>query len=351
MNVIPIAGVKAPAREEYNIVGADKLFAPLPPVDWLCQTLRIAPGAPTLFAGYGYSGKSVALQSLALSVASGTALWGSRACKRGRVLHLDYEQGLRVTAGRYQRLAHHEAIDASSVVGWLECGVLPSAGVHRDSLSWMGEGRTLVIIDSWRAAHAEVDENSSEVRKTLDAMGMASEKTGCTFATLSHARKPQKESPGGDKMSIRGSSGFFDGCQTVYLFDGEEVGAPVVSLKKDRIQGASVDPFVLRIEDTDGGAGLSVRAHTIEAPPAKDTFEETSAAVLRFVIDNPGVAGVEVLAERLQRRVATVRAIIQSAEAEGVILRVKAPGKGNGVRLFHSSANVNPDSSDDATPF
>lgn len=347
MNVIPIAGVKTPSRDDYNIVGADRLFAPLPPVDWLCQSLRIAPGAPTLFAGYGYSGKSVALQSLALSVASGSSLWGARACKLGKVLHLDYEQGHRITAGRYQRLAYADGIDPSRLVGWLECGILPSAQLHRDVLSWMGEGRALVIVDSWRAAHADVDENSSDVRKTLDAMGSASEKTGCTFATLSHARKPMKDSVGGGKMSIRGSSGFFDGCQTVYLFDGTDVGAPVVSLEKDRIQGASIEPFVLAIEDTDGDLGLSVRVRSIEAPKAPDCFEETSRKILRFIIDNPGVAGVEVLAERLQKRPATVRAVIQSLEADGTILRIRADGKGNGVRIFHHDAN--PDN--DAAPF
>ena len=344
MNVISIAGVKAPAREEFNIVGAERLFAPLPPVDWLCQSLYIAPGAPTLFCGYGYSGKSVALQSLALSVASGTALWGVRAVKRGKVLHLDYEQGIRITAGRYQRLAHHESIDGGSLVGWLECGVLPSAPLHADALSWMGEGRSAVVIDSWRGSHPSIDENSSEVRKTLDAMGMASEKTGCVFLTLHHARKTQKDMPSGGKMSIRGSGGFYDGSQTVYIFDGEEVGAPIVSNEKERISGATIEPFVLRIEDTDGGAGLSVRARAIEAPPEKsgvEKFEELCCAVLAGVSERPGISA-SALAEVLEKRKQSVLAAVQSMVAGSQLVQ---HGTGQSSRLYK------PDAAPEETPF
>ena len=74
----------------FNIIGAKELLTPLPPVEWLCQSLRIAPGAPTMFAGYGYSGKSVVMQCLTLSVASGSPLWGLYATRRVKVLHLDY---------------------------------------------------------------------------------------------------------------------------------------------------------------------------------------------------------------------------------------------------------------------
>ena len=328
--------IKTPDPDGYNIVGAAKLFTPLPPVDWLCQTLRIAPGAPTLFAGYGYSGKSVALQSLALSVASGTALWGSKAVKRGRVLHLDYEQGLRITARRYQRLAYAEGIDSRSLDGSLECGILPSSRLSLDALCWMGDGRAAVVVDSWRAAHPGVDENSSEVRVTLDVMGSASEKTGCTFLTLHHARKNPPDSKGDGKFSIRGSSGFFDGSQTVYIFDGEEIGAPVVIQIKDRIEGEKMDPFVLRIEDRDAKEGLSVRSSSIEVR-AKDSFEEQAAKVLAHLFQHPqGVAGIELLAERVGIGEKRTGALVSSLESGRSVVRVRPKGaRGNACVIFH----------------
>jgi AAA domain-containing protein len=337
VNVVPIAGAPAQRPDGLNIIGARELGEPLPVVRWLCQSLRIAPGAPTLFSGYGYSGKSVALQSLALSVASGAPLWGGRACARGRVLHLDYEQGRRITADRYQRMAFALDVELASLEGWLECGILPTVPLTADLLCRAGENRTLVEIDSWRAAHPSVDENSSEVRKTLDAMGLASEKTGCTFATLSHARKPPKDGESG-KMVIRGSSGFYDGCQTVYVFDGTVVGAPTVKLEKDRIGGIALEPFRLLIEDTHGGRGLSVRA---EAPQVRQepSLEDQMAAVAKYLIEHPeGVAGVELLAEKVGIADKRTRAIVDSLEAGGTVARLRVKGvRGNACRILHSS--------------
>jgi len=324
--------------EGLHLVGAADLARPLPVVQWLCQSLRIAPGAPTLFSGYGYSGKSVALQSLTLSVASGSPLWGGLACSRGRVLHLDYEQGRRITADRYQRMADELGIDLASLEGQLEAGILPSVSLTSDLLCRVGEDRTLVVVDSWRAAHPEIDENSSEVRRTLDAMGVASEKTGCTFTTLSHSRKPPKDGESNGKLGIRGSSGFYDGCQTVYLFDGTTVGAPIVHLEKDRIGGQALEPFVLRIQDTHGGMGLSIRREDVSAK-VEETISEQQAKVAEFLLATPdGIAGVELLAEKVNLGEKRVGALVGALEATGVIKRIRVPGvRGNSCRIIHSS--------------
>lgn len=334
MSILPFEGVrtdegsgvriKAAARAElFNIVGAGELFKPLDAVKWLCRDLRIAPGAPSLFGGYGYSGKSIGLQSFGLSVAAGLPVWGSMTCSCGHVLHLDYEQGFRITAGRYQRLANHLGIDPRSLQGALECGILPTAPLTYDDLCWMGDGRMMVIIDAWRSAHPWADENSSEVRKTLDAMGVASEKTGCCFCCLHHARKPNKDSPGGEQMALRGSSGFFDGSQTVYLFDGTEVGKPRVTLSKDRIGGQELPPFQLVIEDTNGGAGLSVVRVDIEEA-AKQTgaekFDALLGLILQGVANRPGVSA-SALADILEKRKSSVLAAVQSLVSAGELIQ------------------------------
>ena len=332
--IAPVTLVRAvPDLSGLNIVGAESLFAPLPPVSWMCQTLLLAPGAPTMFAGYGYSGKSIALQSLALSVASGTVLWGTFGCRRGRVLHLDYEQGRRITAERYQRMAYAMGIDARELYGVLDTGILPSVGLTSDILCRVGDGRTLVVVDSWRAAHPSVDENSSDVRKTLDAMGSASERTGAMFVVLHHTRKPSKDAAGGSKMAIRGSSGFYDGCQTIYLFDGEVVGHPTVSLEKDRISGQSMEPFALVIEDTDDGAGLAVRHEAAEAKREKapaEKFAETMALIVELLRRKPGMSGSE-LAEITGKRKAHVLAVIQSLISSGDVVQ---DGNSRHVRLY-----------------
>ena len=316
-----------------NILTAEALFAPLSPVPWLCQSLRVAPGAPTLFAGYGYSGKSVALQALAVAVASGSLLWGKYVCRRGKVLHLDYEQGRRITSERYQRLAYGLGIGLDDVAGRLEAGILPSVSMTADLAARIGEGRALCLLDSWRAAHADVDENSSEVRRTLDAMGVASEKTGCTFITLLHSRKPQKDAPGGGKMAIRGSSGFFDGAQTVVLFDGTTVGRPIVTVEKERLGGEAIPPFALRIEDVDGRAGLRVMLETLEAevaPSGEERFRSLVEAILARVTAEPGISASK-LAEVLEKRKQSVLAACQSLVSSGTL---RQDGKGPASGLY-----------------
>ena len=350
MNVVPIAEAKTPQRPEgFNIIGTGAIFEDLPPITWLCQSLRIAPGAPTLFAGYGYSGKSAAAQALAISVASGCPLWGKYSCGQGNVLHLDYEQGGRLSRERYHRIAYAEGISVADLQrrGTLELGVIPSRGLDKDILSTLGEGRTLVLVDSWRAAHRGVDENSSEVRATLDAMGCASEITGCAFVVLHHAKKKGKDDPEGEKYSIRGSGGFFDGPQTVFVLDGEEQGRPVVTCLKERLTGKEKWSFVLSISDMDQRQGLLIRDEGMPENAEKPSFEDQSAKILKFLVDHPeGVAGIELLAEKVSIGEKRTAALVSSLETQSSVLRVRAKGvRGNAWRIFHASH------APDATPF
>jgi hypothetical protein len=315
-----------------RIHGTDQVFELLPPVPWLCQSLRLAPGAPTLVAGYGYAGKTLSMQALSLSVASGVLVWGRYVCKTGRVLHLDYEQGSRLTFDRYQRLARGMGLSLADLHGRLEVGNIPEVKLDPDLLLRIAHHRDLILVDSWRAAHEGVDENSSEVRSTLDAMTRASERTGCTFIVLLHARKASKDATGGKSQSIRGSSGFFDGCQTAWLFDGTTVGAPVVSLEKDRLEGSALAPFTLRFLDQDGRLGLkvSVEDGPAEAVPATgaEKLAETMALLRRLVVDRPGLSG-NAIAEVTEKRRAHVTAALQSLVTSGEI-RVEGTGAQRG---------------------
>ena len=317
----------------FNIVDTASIYAPLPPVAWLCQSLYMAPGAPSLFVGYGYSGKSVALQSFALSVATGKPVWGHFAPRRGRVLHLDYEQGGRLTRERYQRLSIHMQLHPDDIDGRLELGVLPSVSLTTDALKRLGENRDFVVIDSWRASHPAVDENSSEVRRTLDAMAYASEATGATFAGLHHTRKPQKDGAGGAKMAIRGSSGFYDGCQTVYIFDGEEAGKPVVTLEKERISGQKMT-FSLVIQDEMHGHGLSVTYAGNPEDKVKEGYAQIRGKILAFIGKHPGVPGIDSLSLQMSMSAHTIRAHVKSFEAEGEIVLLEIPGRGKAVRIY-----------------
>lgn len=256
------------------ITGA-ALFEPIPPTKWLAEGLEMAPGAPSVWAGFGFTGKSYAAQALALAVATGRDAWGSFACREGKALHLDYEQGRHLTLKRYQKLARGMGIGPDDIGDRLAVAPLPKLSLATPLgerwLTQNTEGVSLCIVDSFRAACPEVDENSSEARRPLDMMTRVSEATGCSFVVLHHARKPSKDSQGGAKMSMRGSSGLFDAAASVLVFESGKKGGPsIVKHEKARISGKLADDFGLEIRDVLDGQGRfdGVEVVTKAAPSA-----------------------------------------------------------------------------------
>ena len=180
----------------------EHLAKPLEPVGYLVEALGLVGGggAPHLVAGYGFSGKTIALQSMALSLAAGRSVWGVHLGPAKRVLHVDLEQGERLTRRRYQRLAHSMGLDLAELGDSIAVAVMPKLGLHEQhAAAWKAlmAGYDLVMVDSLRAATGGIDENSSEMRGALDLLGQASEATGCHGIVIHHSRKPTEDSKGG----------------------------------------------------------------------------------------------------------------------------------------------------------
>ncbi len=243
-----ILGPQPAAVDRWNLLGVKDLSTELPPIPWLCEGVGLAPGAVSLFAGYGYSRKTMALQSAAVSVASGRRLWGLFDVRQGKALHLDYEQGRRITQERYQRLARGMDFELNTLEeGALRVASMPhiylDSNDAADELLRLCDGVSFALVDSLRAAFPHADENSSEVRSYLDILNRVSERTGCCIAVIHHARKPNKDSADGATFAIRGSSALFDACQSVYVFEGAKDTPTTVHHQKDRIRGTTVEEF------------------------------------------------------------------------------------------------------------
>lgn len=256
-------GEPAPEIHEFETVSASALAAPLPDVPYLVDALAVGPGAPVLVAGFGFGGKTLSMQSLLLSVASGRPAWGVWQVKQGRALHLDWEQGHRVTAQRYQRLARGMGVELADLEGKLDAVIHPRVQLDgpealvESTYARLFEGRAVVLVDSLRAAAPGLDENSSEIRRPLDLLNRIAEKTGTTVIVIHHARKPTQESSS-PRYTIRGSGGLYDACGSVFVL-GAEKGQPTrVSHEKDRNRGRTVEDFGLRFEDADMGRALRV---------------------------------------------------------------------------------------------
>lgn len=364
----PAAPVKG-----WAVLGWGELSTALPNIPWLCKELSIAPGAPTLVAGYGFSGKTVSLQSLALSVASGRQAWGRFDIGQGSVLHVDYEQGRHLTQLRYQRLAIEMGIWQDELAGKLDLLTLPPTYLDADGelerLSQLCEGKRLCIIDSLKAAFPTCDENSSDVRKHLDGLTRISEQTGCVFMVIHHARKPSKEHTGMAAMSIRGSGAIFDACGGVFIFGGEKGRPTTVVHDKARISGRTAEDFALEVTDVtlpvegipeaaqavtlgdglsnDTGSlryGLRVACVSADQPKGEESTQALERRILELVARFPGIGK-----RRIREHVKGDSRL--SDRAIGLLLEEghlrQSPGVGKGHCYFATASEREPGEDDD----
>lgn len=294
----------------FNFVSALEIFAELPPVQWCVERLRLAPGRVNMIGGYGYSGKTIGVQDLALCVAVGDEyVWGEFAPKQGRVVHIDHEQGFRATARRYQRLAYARGLSPHDIGNSLKLATLPETYITsqaaEDHYMRACDGATLCIIDSLRAATPGVEENDSAMRVYLDNLTRVSDRTGCTFLIIHHAGKGERDA----RETLRGTSAIFDACGTVFIFQPHDGGVneTIVSVTCGKTTadayGGRVDPFCLRVRDVPDGAnpyaGLECRYvaqadYDASANTPEGKMSIAKAAVLAFVTANPGVSTREI---------------------------------------------------------
>lgn len=301
-----LSGDAGPAIETF---GPRELVEPLGDIPWVVPSLSIAPGAPTLLAGYAFSRKSLFGEGLLLSVASGAPFLGF-AVRKGTCLELQAEQGRRLTIDRYQRLARGHGVDLRDLApDALRISTLPpylDAADAENVFCRATEGVTIAVLDSLRAMVPNLDENSSEVRRPLDMLTRVSERTGCTFVVIHHAGKPSADKATGAKFAPRGSSAIFDAVQTAFVLSADDGKTPSkVQHTKDRILGASLDDFSFSSDDVEidgnprAGLRLSIVDSAPEQVPAGDAHEKMKSRILAFLRENGSVAGRNVLRAKL----------------------------------------------------
>lgn len=335
-------------RAEPWVVGSE-IFAPLPPVAWVCKGLALGPGRPHTLVGFGYSGKTVAAQALALAVASGGHAWGRFQCRQGVVVHLDYEVGKRGTLRRYQRLAFALSIAPHHLEERLRILPLPRMRLSDPGAEqWLTRtcaGASLCIIDSLRACiGGDIDENDSAVRSYLDILLRVSDATGCTFVVLHHAGKGRQD--GDQREAGRGSSAIYDASGTVLKLDPQKTAERQTTVSKvvatkmaAEASGGAMEPFWLRIGDVvsddgaDERAGLScsfLEAFDGEAAAENALLVARKVRVLETLSAYPGGLSKE----QVRRVVGGDKTVTDGAlldlEREKKVQRSRRTGKGGG---------------------
>ncbi len=222
-----------------------------------------------MVGGYGFGGKTMAMQQAAMATAAGVPWWGVYTCKQGPAVYFDREQGERLTRRRFQRLAVGHGIDLASLGDQLRLASMPDLRLTDPSaeavLCQSLAGVSMAVFDSLRAFCPGADENDSRARDPLDMLGRVSAATGCAIFVVHHARKRKEGDPSGGKYVLRGSSALFDGCDSVLVFAAEKGEPTYVGQEKARSHGECAEDFCLSISDVGGRDGLTVRALGKEA--------------------------------------------------------------------------------------
>jgi len=203
-------------RGMLQLVDAGTLAQPLGEIPWLVEGLDFAPGRPMIVAGSAGSGKTYALQEMALRVAGAPGdVWGHFPVARsGPVIHIDVDQGHYATAMRYQRLARGMGADLATLA--LDCAFFDFAlskkdGINPDAakrLRDVCQGRALCIIDSLRGVAPGLDEQDSAFGEVLQTLSEISGVTGCAFVVVAHSGHEQDRARGTSAIQDRGGSIF-----------------------------------------------------------------------------------------------------------------------------------------------
>lgn len=298
-----------------------QIFEPLPPTRWVVPDLQIGPGRPACLAGYAYGGKTVAMQSAVLAIATDRPIWGwYRHPHNLRVRHADQDQG-KGTLRRYQRLARGMGITPEELEGRLEVSTFPSLYlVDTPDDVWLRacDGIDLMILDAMRGFLPGIEENDSEIQAYLMKLAKYSDQTGCSFWIAHHFGKGNDTKS--DLEKLRGSSGIGAALGSVIVLSGEKDEPRKASHCKGHPDGCGKleSDFCLVIEDvvSDDGAdatwGLKVTYQTPEqvSPPLspKQQVKEVAEAILGALRDYP-----EGLSARALRPLVKQQALIQTA--------------------------------------
>lgn len=232
------------------------LASPVGPVNWLVESLEIAPGRTPMLVADSGAGKSWSVQSLALSVASGQPVFGTFACRQGPVLHVAEDSDLEAVKDRYQRLSRGMGLELAELdlaVYGRQFRVTNSKGQYNpEILSNLRalarkHSAALVILDSLATICVGLDENSPEIALPL----YGSRDSDVTFMWTHHTPLS-----GGRE---RGSTAIRAAAGAMWYQSVSEDGSRLWENKKfaERTQGKRIEAFRTTWE-VDGSAARIV---------------------------------------------------------------------------------------------
>lgn len=272
---------------------------PMPPINYLCEGLRLAPsrGKISVVAGNAGGGKGPIADHLAIAFALGERAFGEHPCQQSNVLLLDCE-GVYLTMRRLHRLAAGMGRDPRELEGKLfpiDASTLLdlTSDENQRNLERVVRERNIgvVVLDSYTTAMLPtgIDSNSPQYAILAQLLG----RLGVLVIVVAHANKASAKM-GEPKLSDIAYSGAFGAlAQTaIVVHYPDEADKNVISIGCARAPETGFAPFLVRFEGAQDSPTLAVRVYVAPVaaePPSKEMkrfkalVEGTSKAADRVV--------------------------------------------------------------------
>lgn len=175
---------------DYPLLPRVDLTRPPAPLDYLVESLELAPGKVSALQGYANAGKTPFALLLGVCVAAGLPLLG-RAVRQAPCLYLDFESSP-LTHERYARICAGLKLDPGALPFELRTPSPLNDAVFENVERYMRtRSPGLVVVDTYSSALAdsEVNFNDSAFRNWAVRLGGVSSSTGATVIVLLHDNK------------------------------------------------------------------------------------------------------------------------------------------------------------------
>lgn len=299
----PLAPVARAYSGKLDIRSSAALFAPLPPPKFVVEGL-IPESSLCVLGAYGGTGKTWMTISLMLAIATGSQWLNRFHCKSGKVLFIDYENGEYETRRRLRKC--YAGMGLESPPEYFDYVSIPPINLTSPDMVQRFEevavGRTLIVIDSLKAATPGMEESNANFRSGLDSLKGIAERTKCTFMVIHHARKnntvERDAVPADPREMFRGSSAIVDASDNAILLRRTpEKGKIRVDHAKGRC-GVEIDPFVMSIEDSEDYEKIFITAEELNPDAMIEDPIEKACDVVQRMVRKHGGEGMDSIAVR-----------------------------------------------------
>lgn len=306
-----------------HVVSAAEVWKPLEPPEYLIEPVLVR-GSLALLVAYGASLKTWIMLDGGLSVATGEQWLVRFATRQGRALIVDFESGDYELRRRLHKIARGRGW-AIPVEG-LSFASMPEHNLADerffDALRPLAASHAFVGIDSLAAGSGGIDENDARFATSLQRLKAIAVETGAVILVLHHSRKGSGDDVD-ERELVRGSSAIFNACDVVLQLRRADEGAFVLRQTKAR-GGKAVEPFLVRVDDTDDGGALVVGRDLDEQEPASAgsaTIDRAKARIISLLAHERDLRSGNEIHRRLRGTKKTNLEALKELQERGTVVR------------------------------